>query len=126
MDWSEFDRVFERMIRRTAPQLAARGLRIAFAYAVGDAVQDEPRTPHKTGALWRSQRIDDPVITEDSIFVVGGFDIEYAAAMHEAPPGLNYTLPGSGPKFLEAKLVKNGEKYMKIAADHIRGNWTTA
>lgn len=126
MDWSDFDRGFERMIRRTGPQLAATGLRHAAAHAISDAIQEEPRAPHKTGALWRFQRVDDPVITEDSIFILCGFDIEYAAAMHEAPPGLNYTLEGSGPKFLEAKFAKYGEKYMRMTAEYIRGHWTTA
>lgn len=42
----------------------------------------------------------------------GGAALGYAAYVHEAPPELNWTLPGTGPKFLErpAKEYPLGSK----------------
>jgi hypothetical protein len=134
MDWSDFDRVFERMIRRTAPALGAAGLKHAAAYVISDSINVEPRAPHKTGGagLWGSQKIQEPVITEDEISVSCGFNIVYAAYQHRGMrfDGTHvvrhYTMAGSGKEFLKIKLEQFGQKYMGITADYIRGNWTTA
>ena len=50
---------------------------------------------------------------------------QYAAFVHEmtSPPygDVEWTRPGSGPKFLEASLKRNASKASKIMAAHIKG-----
>lgn len=61
-------------------------------------------TPKLAGNLRNSQQITKPERAGDGVEVTigyGGAAINYATYVHEAPPELNWTLPGTGPKFLE-------------------------
>lgn len=118
-NFTNFNKGFKRIMEVTIPGLAQEGLFLAGAILIRDAILDEPKVPHLTGHLWRSQKIE--AIKEDNklIAVMVGFDTPYAARLHEAPNNWNWTLDGSGPKFLEAKIAGNPDKYIKPAADHI-------
>jgi len=119
-DTKDFDIKFPRIINKDIPEASAN---IAFkvaAMVIRDAILEEPRAPHKTGNLWRSQKIERPRIEAGEITIELGFDAEYAAAVHEMPSNVNWTMAGSGPKYLEAKLIKNKEKYMAEIAAGLR------
>lgn len=48
----------------------------------------------------------------------------YAVPVHEGIagryPAKNYTLPGSGPKWVSSKLIAYGDKYLKLMASAVR------
>jgi len=118
LNTKDFDIKFKRVMTKQIPEAAAHMAYDVAGTVIRDAILEEPRVPHKTGNLWRSQKIEQPKILKGEITIELGFDAEYAAAVHEMPaPYKDPTMAGSGPKFLEAKLIKNKEKYMaKIAA----------
>lgn len=120
-DTKDFDIKFPRVINKEIPEAAANSAFKVAAMVIRDAILEEPRAPHITGNLWRSQKIESPKIERGEITIELGFDAEYAAAVHEMPaPYQKPTMAGSGPKFLEAKILRNKEKYMKIIADGIK------
>lgn len=111
-DTKDFDIKFPRVINKEIPEAgAATSFKVA-GMVIRDAIVEEPRCPHDTGNLWRSQKIEAPRIERGEVTIELGFDAEYAAVVHEMPPGVNWTMTGSGAKFLESKLIKNKEKYM--------------
>jgi len=121
LDTSDFDIKFQKLVKDTIPGLGLQGAKRAAAALLADAIQDEPRVPHLHGHLWRSQLIGEPRIEGKGVAITAGFNTPYAARLHEAPDGWNWTLEGSGPKYLETSLIQNSEKYMKIQAETIRG-----
>lgn len=118
LNTKDFDIKFPRVINKEIPEAAAFTMYGVAATVIGDAILEEPKAPHKTGHLKRTQQIEAPQILAGEISIKLGFDAEYAAAVHEMPaPYKDPSMEGSGPKFLESKLIKNKEKYMaKIAA----------
>lgn len=111
-DTKDFDIKLPRVINKEIPEAAASTFPRVAGMVLRDAITEEPKAPHKTGHLWREQKIEQPKIERGEINIELGFDVEYAAATHEAPSNWNWTMAGSGPKFLEAKLIRNKEKYM--------------
>ena len=93
------------------PSMFEKSIKQEIGVIIADAIKEDPRAPHKTGHLWRSQKIELPGWITNLLDVEFGFDTPYAAKLHEGMVGWNWTLKGSGPKFLEAKLIKNGKKY---------------
>lgn len=125
MDFTDFDSKFYEIVNDTIPELGEEGTYQAAGLWLKDAIMEEPRAPHKTGHLWRSQLIE---VIKNGGKIIGvelGFNVPYAARLHEAPYSWNWTLDGSGPKFLEAKGVVNKNKYVEHAANHIRKNQGT-
>ena len=120
MDFKDFNKGFKLIIEKTVPDLAQAGLFKAGALLIRDAIMEEPKAPHLKGHLWRSQKIEKLEEGDKIIGVQVGFDVPYAARLHEAPNNWNWTLDGSGPKFLEAKMATNPNKYIEPAATHIR------
>ena len=120
MDFKDFNKGFRLIIETTIPDLAQVGLFKAGALLIKDAITVEPKAPHLTGHLWRSQKIEKLMEGKNIIGVQVGFDVPYAARLHEAPDNWNWTLDGSGPKFLESKMAGNPNKYIEPAAKHIR------
>lgn len=119
-DTRDFDLKFRRTVDKTIPEAAAdKAFRVA-GMVIRDAIMEQPRAPHKTGNLWRSQKIEPPKMLHGEIAIELGFDAKYAAAVHEMPSNVNWTMAGSGPKFLESKLIRNKEKYMAEIAEGIR------
>jgi hypothetical protein len=126
VDTKDFDMKFAEIVKNTIPRVAADALFRAGALVIRDALREEPTVPKKTGNLRRTQHIETPDITSDDISVEAGFNADYAARVHEWVPSeqygekqVNWTLAGSGPKFLSTKLARNKEKYMKYVADEI-------
>jgi hypothetical protein len=58
------------------------------------------------------------------IEAIVGFNTFYAGWQHEGHDDVrtyrNWTTPGSGPKYLEAKLLSRQLEYMKAAAQKIK------
>lgn len=117
MDTRDFDKNFSRVIEKTIPQATKKGLVKAAWEALRDAEKEEPTVPAKEFHLRGSKEVHESKDLFD-LFVEFGFNIIYAARMHEMP-GKEYkdpTTPGSGPKFLEIKIIKYKEKYIEIIA----------
>jgi hypothetical protein len=120
MDFSSFNAGFRDLINTVIPGHAQKGLFQAGALIIRHAITEEPRVPHLTGHLWRSQKIE--VLKEDGNFigVAIGFNTDYAAKLHEAPSGWNWTMPGSGPKYLSSSMVGHRNDAMQKCADYIQ------
>ncbi len=121
-DTKDFDIKFPRVINKEIPEAGANSAFKVAGMVIRDSILEEPRAPHKTGNLWRSQKIEAPKLERGEITIELGFDAAYAAAVHELPaPYQKPTMTGSGPKYLEAKLIKNKEKYMAEIARGMQG-----
>ncbi len=120
LDSTEFLKNFKRITEEKIPKNVGEALEETWPFILADAIEEEPRVPHDTGNLVRSQKVGDYLITHDGIKCEGGFNAEYAGTVHEAPETWNWTEPGSGPKFLQTKLARNNRKYMKEVADRLR------
>lgn len=119
MDPSDFDKGFDKIIKKY-PQFCADGMYTeAGPRIISDSIKEEPKAPHLWGELWKSQRITRPVIKKGEILFFAGFNIIYAARLHEGLESWNWTEPGSGPKYLEAKLQRFAREYLKLVADHV-------
>ena len=120
LDFKEFNTKFTNLIRNAMPNAAEKGLFNAGGEMLRDADKEIPMTPFKYGDLRGSKIVENPKITANEISVTAGYNISYAAKLHEMPKTqadrTNWSLPGSGNKFLESKMVRNKEKYMKIVA----------
>ena len=117
----DFDIKFPRVCNKEIPEAAAMTAYKVAGMVIRDAILEEPKAPHKTGHLKREQKIEQPKILKGEITIELGFDVDYAAAVHEMPANTNWSMAGSGPKFLEAKLIKNKEKYMAEIARGMQG-----
>ena len=118
----DFDIKFAKVCDKAIPKAAANQMHYRVAGMVlRDAILEDPRAPHLTGNLWRSQKIEKPQILKGEVTIELGFDADYAAFVHERPAYKDPSMVGSGPKFLEAKLIKNKEKYMAEIAKGMQG-----
>lgn len=118
----DFDIKFAKVCDKAIPKAAADQMHYRVAGMVlRDSILEEPRAPHLTGNLWRSQKIEKPQILKGEVTIELGFDADYAAFVHEMPAYKTPSMVGSGPKFLEAKLIKNKEKYMAEIAKGMQG-----
>ncbi len=118
----DFDIKFAKVCDKAIPKAAADQMHYRVAGMVlRDAILEEPRAPHLTGNLWRSQKIEKPQILRGEVTIELGFDADYAAFVHEMPAYKDPSMVGSGPKFLEAKLIKNKEKYAAEIAKGMQG-----
>ena len=121
LDTRDFNIKFPHVCNKQIPEAAATSFYKVAGMVIADAILEEPRAPHDTGNLWRSQLIEAPQIKLGEISIELGFDAEYAAAVHEMPSNANWKMAGSGPKYLEAKLIRNKEKYMAELARGMQG-----
>jgi hypothetical protein len=87
----------ERAMAPLAAALYAEGLDIM--------AKTLPVTPKDKGYLRASGRVQKPRIEGMAIVVQLGFGASYSIFVHEAPPELNWTAPGTGPKFLERTVL---------------------
>jgi len=125
MDFKDFEKKFTHLVKSAIPEAAKKGLFQGFNEALRDAKEKVPKAPRDKGDLHGSTAgTVKTKITKDEISVSGGFNIDYAAKLHEMPKEkasrTNWSLPGSGPKFLETKLVRNKRKYMEIVVKSIK------
>uniref|UniRef100_A0A6M3LZ45 Tail protein n=1 Tax=viral metagenome TaxID=1070528 RepID=A0A6M3LZ45_9ZZZZ len=117
LDSRDFLVKFKRVTDKVIPEAAAQAFREVAPLILADAITKEPKAPHDTGNLWRSQKVDAPKTSKNEVYIEYGFNAEYAGIVHEMPAKTNWTMPGSGPKFLETKLLMYGRSYFeKIAA----------
>lgn len=123
---SEFDRNFQKVTKDVIPPSAEKGLFNAAAELIHDSKSEPPQAPRDIGDLWGSGIVQKPKSSPSEISVKCGFTEKYAHRHHEVPPGTyKYTItPGvcdqPGPKFMESKMIKNKEKYIKIVAETIK------
>lgn len=140
LDFKDFDNKFKRVIRKTVPALAERGIAKAGMQLLNDSIMQRPTTPilegwlRGSGSVFVQNRLigvsshgkqgkantdHSESIKGNRIAAVVGFNTPYAARLHEGE-GLRFTEPSAGAKFLESKMSRNKGLYMKIVANTIR------
>ena len=126
VDFSDFEREFKAVTEHAIPEEAAKGMFKAGNALLHDAIYEKPYAPFDEGHLRGSARAEEAKVEKDKITGLAGFIIVYAARWHELSPAedsrINWSLPGSGRKYLEIKLMMNKNKYMFIVAEHIRNS----
>lgn len=122
MDMTNFDRDFQKLVRKAVPEDAEKGLVAAAWEMLRDCDEEEPKTPREIGDLRGSKMVEKAKVTSREISVTAGFNSEYAAYQHEKEMTERsvYTTPGTGSKFMQTKMIRNKTKYVQIAADYIR------
>jgi len=125
IDFSDFEKGLARLVKDVEPRETARGLFQAGSQLIVDAIEMRPYVPFDEGHLRGSGRTDPARVTAGGAEVTVGFNKEYAARWHELSPEedkrINWSLPGSGRKYLELKMSMFKDKYMKIVATHLQG-----
>lgn len=126
LDSKEFDKKFERLVKKAIPEDAGKGMITAMDEVLSDSIELPPQAPKEIGDLWGSiaGTVKLKVIYK-ILRVIGGFNISYARKHHEAEPGTyRYTTDkGSekpGVKFMQTKMSSFRNKYMGIVAETIR------
>ena len=140
-DFSDFNTKFKKITEQVVPELAEDGLGRAMLQLLNDCVMEVPTVPLKEGWLRGSGSIfvqnklmgissfgkSGKANTEhieginfNQLVGVIGFNTPYASKMHEGVD-FHFTDPSSGAKYLESKLHRNGERYMLIIANTIKG-----
>lgn len=118
--FSDFAQKFTSVVKGFEDR-GRKGLFNAAGELLQDADNVEPKTPKKWGDLKGSKKIE-IVDKGGDPFVKAGFNIEYAHHVHEmVSPAVNWTEPGSGAKYLESKLTRFWQKYLRIIANTISG-----
>ena len=138
-DTSDFDKKFEEITKKAIPELLEKGLGKAMLILLGDCIMETPTVPIKEGWLRGSGSIfvqnrlvavseagkpkyasqdHSEAIAISSLVGVIGFNAPYAAKMHEGV-SLHFTDPASGAKYLESKLLRNRERYMREVASTV-------
>lgn len=92
-----------------------------------DCINVPPKCPKRFGGLIDAHKIF--VMKESPEATIGVLHVQkpFARALHEGVcgpdlvPVRNWTEPGSGPKWIEDKMIKFREKYIKIAAKNYTG-----
>lgn len=127
MNLTDFDREFDRINNTTVPGAGRRGAFKAASQLLLDADNIEPKTPKKEGMLKGEKLIEIEIQPDGGAEIRAGFNKEYASYVHEMIPleaygekAINWTEPGSGPKYLESKLTMFQDKYLEIMAASIR------
>jgi hypothetical protein len=148
LDFSEFNRRFLEYALKTVPEAAEKGIFEAISELKHDADSVTPTTPLKQGNLRGDYTIIVEGITKSTIAEKSGgkgkdhakggskpaerygakdiiakliFRMPYAAKWHEAVNRkVNWHEPGSGPKYLESKMMAFGKKYMGIVASRVK------
>jgi len=116
MDATDFTKTFNKFAKETVPDLAAQAQFKLGALVIRYALKRVPKVPREIGDLQASHVIE---VDEEKLILTVGFNKEYAAKLHEAPETWNWTLPGSGPKYLESKLVMYRNDFVKFVTELI-------
>jgi len=104
---------------------SAAGLILAAKLVLNDADSGtSPLVPEDLGFLRQSGFQTAHTKPNGDPYVVLGYNKNYAAAVHEmmqSPSGkpINWSRPGSGPKFLQASLRRNTQKILEIVRAYI-------
>ena len=123
VDARDFEKGLKKLAREIEPRETAKGLFKAGSQLIVDAINEEPYVPFDEGHLRGSGKVTKAEVSASGAEVQAGFNKEYAARWHELTPAedskINWSLPGSGRKYLESKMVRFKEDYMKIVAKHL-------
>jgi len=136
IDFTEFEKTFKALVEGAIPKEIGKGLFRAGNALLHDAIYLEPKAPFDEGHLRGSARVEEAKIEKGDISTRIGFNIKYAARWHEISQEnmskkdilgrayskhwpINWSLKGSGPKYLESKMIKFKSKYMEIVADYL-------
>jgi hypothetical protein len=142
VDTKDFDLKFGELMKRSVPANVSKGMFRAGNELLRDAIYEVPKAPFDEGHLRASARTQlgggvmikfgtgaymPPASVDardgEGYALLAGFNIIYAARWHELTPEedarINWTLPGSGRKYLETKLIRHKDKYAKIVADYL-------
>jgi hypothetical protein len=139
-DTSDFDRKFRDVVRRAVPERVEVGMGRAALQLLNDCIMEVPTVPIREGWLRGSGSafVQNKLVgvstaglpgmantdyaesmgPEEFVGVVG-FNAPYAARLHEGIT-FHFTEPSSGPKYLESKLMRNGNRFMEIIAGAIK------
>lgn len=131
IDWSEFDEEFAKLMQKTIPDRAEKGLFNAGNEALLDAKNEPPKVPVKEGHLSatgqvKTERKADLIEAAVSFGesnpneALGQGGAPYAARLHEMEKKGPWTEPDSGPKFLSSKFARHNRKYMATAVETIK------
>lgn len=120
VDFRAFDADFIKLMEKSAPKELEKGLFKAASEMMRDADTKEPKTPFEIGDLKGSKHYE-PNQDRKEISIEAGYNLIYAAYQHEKEKTSksSYNLPGSGPKFLQKKMVMFKKKYIWIASKHL-------
>lgn len=124
VDFKEFEKRINELVTKVEPRETARALFETGNMLIQDAIKQKPYAPFDEGHLRGSARTEPAEVKRGAVEVACGFNIEYAARWHELTPAedakISWTLPGSGRKYLEAKLANPTlrEKYMRYIAGY--------
>lgn len=124
INFDDFNKKFFKLTIKTIPNEFVKAVGRVLGDIINDAINIKPQAPHDTGHMWRSQKIELPKWVGKKLDAIFGFDTPYAAKMHEGMVGWNWTLPGSGPKFLEAKLLRFKDRYMLKITEIVKSTGT--
>jgi hypothetical protein len=123
IDTRDFEKGLTNLVKTLEPEATAKGLFRAGSQLILDAINEQPYVPFDEGHLRGSGKVTKVEVTKSGAEVAAGFNKEYAARWHELTPEedarINWSLPGSGRKYLESKLVRFKEDYMKIVAKYL-------
>ena len=124
INFDDFNAGLKKLVTQAEPQATAKGLFAAGNALLNDAIYQVPKAPFKEGILRGSARADAPVADRLGAEVLVGFNIVYAHRWHELTPEqdskISWSLPGSGRKFLETKMARNKEKYLRIVGNFLK------
>lgn len=120
---SSFLAGFRMITSKVIPDVAGKALFQTGWMIIRYANTKKPMTPRDIGDLRGSGRVEpDPQKLEVTV----GFDKEYAAKWHELSSEeerhISWTTPGSGRKYLEAKLSMYKNDFIRFAAEYIGAN----
>ena len=132
LDAVDFLKSFKKVTQGYFPDIAREGLfKVVGPRVIADAIKKPPRAPHDKGHLWREHFIKDPreigmSSSPKAIELLTGFNTPYAAKWHEISEAkeakINWTLPGSGRKYLENKLIFYGGDYIRKLVDFMKAH----
>jgi hypothetical protein len=125
VDMKDFDKNFMLLMYQTIPNIVSEALYDEGIQLLADSDDIIPQTPWKTGDLRASRVVDRPIIRGDEILVSAGYNMPYAAYLHEGQRKdgshviknwtITHALPGI--KFLEKKLINLApQRFARIAA----------
>jgi hypothetical protein len=120
------DRLANKMKRAGAPPTYLA--QAVFAEATTVLNEAKKITPIDFGALRSSGKVEPPKITPREVSVevtFGGAAAPYALYVHEDTRPKNWSVPGTGPKFLEIPAEQHAPKFAEAVKrrmdEHLRG-----
>jgi hypothetical protein len=121
-----FDKVIENLNKEIEKitERSLKGLIESVAYIREDMDKTEPLIPvAPKGGNLRASWFATPHREEKTLFVVCGFGANYAIYVHEmvdkAGKKINWSRPGSGPKFFESSVKRNSQKILEIIKSNV-------